>query len=126
VSDLLGSLQVRPLYGQVVIECEGATDLPMPETGTERVVSTAQSILVATRGDHEGDVLIEVRSGTTGTDFGNLVFEGELNCPTPRLVIGSSIANSLETVELPKAGWIPIKVFVSPSGGPSRVTVVLA
>lgn len=122
----LGTLRVPPLYGQVVIECEGATDLPMPETGTERVVSTTQSILVATRGDLEGDVLIEVHAQAPGVDLGRLVFEGELNCPTPRLVFGSSIANLLETIELDRAGWIPIKVFVDPPDAPSRVTAVLA
>lgn len=125
MSGLLGTLRVPPLYGQVVIECEGATDLPMPETGTERVVSTAQSILVATRGDHEGDVLIEVHAATPD-DAGSLVFEGELDCPTPRLVFGSSIANSLESIELDRAGWIPIKVFVDLPDAPTRVTVVLA
>jgi len=125
MSGLLKRLEVPPLYGQVVIECEGASDLPMPETGTERVVATAQSILVATRGDQDGDVTIEVHGGTAVHAEGELVFEGELNCPTPRLVVGSSLANALATVDLSEGGWVPIKVYVDPADAPSRVTVIV-
>lgn len=125
MSGLLKRLTVPPHYGQVVIECEDASDLPMPETGTERVVATAQSILVATRGDQDGDVTIEVRAGTAAPAFGELVFEGELNCPTPKLVVGSSLANVLATVDLGQGGWVPVKVYVDPAEAPSRVTVIV-
>jgi hypothetical protein len=125
MSGLLKRLNVLPLYGQVVIECEDASDLPMPETGTERVVATAQSILVATRGDQDGDVTIEVYAGTAAPTVGELVFDGELNCPTPKLVVGSSLANALAAVDLGQAGWVPVKVYVAPAEAPSRVTVMV-
>ncbi|HEY6289996.1 MAG TPA: hypothetical protein VI455_00315 [Terriglobia bacterium] len=97
----------------------------MPETGMERVVATAQSILVATRGDQDGDVTIEVRVGPADPTWGELVFDGELNCPTPKLVVGSSLANVLATVDLGQAGWVPVKVYVDPAEAPSRVTVMV-
>lgn len=125
MSGLLKRLTVPPHYGQIVVECEDASDLPVPETGMERVVTTAQSILVATRGDQNGDVTIDVRAGTAAATFGDLVFEGELNCPTPKLVVGSSLANVLATVDLGQAGWVPVKIYVDPAEAPARVTVMV-
>jgi hypothetical protein len=55
MSQVLAKLIVAPLYGQVVIAVEGASDLPAPETGQERVVATTQSLLIASRGDQDGD-----------------------------------------------------------------------
>jgi hypothetical protein len=126
VSEVLSSLNVAPLYGQVVVECEGASDLPVPETGQERVVATTQSLLIATRGDQDGDVLIEVHCGQDSNDFGEQVFDGELSFTSPRLVFGSSLAGELASAELDRTGWVPIKVYVQPVESPSRVVVVVS
>jgi hypothetical protein len=124
MSQLLASLSVRPLYGQVVVESEGATDLPVPETGAERVVCSSESVLIATRGDHEGDVTIEVRRGLDD-DLGDAVFDSELSFATPRLVFGSSLGNQLGSVEVSGSGWLPIKIFAEPPQAPSLVIVLV-
>jgi hypothetical protein len=125
MSEVLSSLSVIPLYGQVVVESEGASDLPVPETGQERVVATTESLLIATRGDQDGDVLIEVRRGADEADFGEQVFDGELSFTSPRVVFGSSLAGELGSAELDRTGWVPIKIYVQPPEAPSRVVVML-
>ena len=44
------------LYGQIAIEDLGSEDVPDWNTGEERAVASAQTILVATRSDAEGSV----------------------------------------------------------------------
>ena len=83
----------------------------MPPICRFLIVSTTESILVATRGDLDGDVSIEVRRGDA-ENLGQLVFDGELSLSTPRLVFGSSLANQLGSIDVGKTGWIPIKVYV--------------
>ena len=97
--DLLGSIRVLPLYAQVVVESENVSDLPVPEIGSERVAASSQSLLVATRSDREGDVLIEVRRDPDRATEGAVVFDGELSLATSRLVVGSSLANVLLSVD---------------------------
>lgn len=125
MSAVLANLSVAPLYGQVVVESEGASDLPVPETGEERVVATAQSLLIATRGDQDGDVSIEVRRDGGDDDLGTEVFDGELSLNSPRLVFGSSLGGELATVDIGRSGWVPLKVYVQPPEAPSRVVIVL-
>lgn len=125
MSEVLSSLSVIPLYGQVVVESEGASDLPVPETGQERVVATTESLLIATRRDQDGDVLIEVRRGADEADFGEQVFDGELSFTSPRVVFGSSLSGELGSAELDRIGWVPIKIYVLPPEAPSRVVVML-
>lgn len=127
MTQLLTKLSVAPLYGQVVVEGEGASDLPVPETGQERVVATTQSLLIATRGDQDGDVLIEIRRDGAADDVpGTQVFEGELSFSSPRLVFGSSLGGELGSVDIGRTGWVPLKVYVEPAEAPSRVVVVLS
>lgn len=97
----------------------------MPETGQERVVATTESLLVATQGDQDGDVLIEVRRGPDDDPFGELVFDGELSFMAPRLVFGSSLAGELGSAEIDRSGWVPLKVYVQPPAAPSRVVAML-
>jgi len=126
MTEVLARLSVAPLYGQVVVEREGASDLPVPETGQERVVATTQSLLVATRGDQDGDVLIEVRrDGVVDDGLGTQVFEGELSFSSPRLVFGSSLGGELGSVDIGRTGWVALKVYVDSSEAPSRVIVLL-
>jgi hypothetical protein len=126
VNEMLSSLNVAPLYGQVVVQCQGATDLPVPETGQERVVATTQSLLIATRGDQDGDVLIEIHRGQDSNESGEQVFDGELSFSSPHLVFGSPLAGELASTELHRAGWVPIRVYVEPAKLPSRVVVVVS
>jgi hypothetical protein len=77
VGTLLGSIRVMPLSAQVVVEEEGASDLPTPETGEERAVASTQCVLVATRGDREGDVMMDVWRGADLEWPGEVVLDGE-------------------------------------------------
>lgn len=126
MSQVLAKLSVAPVYGQVVIEAEGATDLPVPETGQERVVGTTQSVLIATRGDQDGDVLIEIRhDGVTEVPGGRLVFDGELSFSSPHLVFGSPLGSELGSVSVGRTGWVALKIYVGPAEAPSRVVVLV-
>lgn len=126
MTELLAELTVAPRYGQVVIEAEGASDLPVPETGEEPAVATTQAILVATRGDFDGDVLIEVRRGeVTDGSLGVQVFAGELSFSTPSLVFGSSLGGQLATVDIGRIGWVPVTIYAQPTDAPSRVVALV-
>jgi hypothetical protein len=125
MSVLLASMRVFPLYGQVVVESEGASDLPIPETGQEKVVASSESLLVATRSDQDGDVLIEVWRGAPHAELGEPLFDGELSFGVPRLIFGSSLGAQLGTVDTARTGWVAVKVFTDPPEAPSRVIVVL-
>lgn len=126
MSQVLAMLRVAPLYGQVVVEADGASNLPVPETGQERVVATTQSILIATRGDQDGDVLIEIRQDGGHDDFGPPLFDGELSFSSPRLVFGSSLGGETSSLDIGRTGWVALKLYVDPVDAPSRVVVLLA
>ena len=125
MTEVLASRTVIPLHGEIVVQAEGATQVPIPETGEEKVVVSAEVLLVATRGDNDGDVLIEVCHGCDGPELGEQVFDGELSFTSPRLVFGSLLANELGSLDIGRIGWVPLKVFVSPPEAPSRVVVML-
>jgi hypothetical protein len=125
VVNLIRSFHVTPLYGQVTIECEGATELPIPETGSEPIVSSPDSLLVATRGDDEGDVLIEIFREASAPAFGTQIFDGELLLTSPRLVIGNALAGQSELIEVDRIGLISIRVNVDLPGKASVVNVVI-
>jgi hypothetical protein len=114
-----------PFYHQVIVESEHASDLPIPQTGEERAIASTQAIIVATRPEDDGDVMIEVHHGAVEECPGRQVYDGELSFSTPRLVVGSYLANQLLTVDVGRIGWIPVKIYVDPPDEPSRVLVVL-
>jgi hypothetical protein len=61
-----GEPDVIPPYGQIVVQAEGATQVPVPETGEERVVTSAEQ---------DRDVLIEVCDGYDRPELGEQVFD---------------------------------------------------
>jgi hypothetical protein len=70
---------VCPLYHQVEVrDADDDVDRPPWETGEERVLVSAQCIVLATRSDLQGDVEIEVRLDADPADVaaGELVFAG--------------------------------------------------
>jgi hypothetical protein len=126
VSQPLVRIQVTPFHHQVVVESAGATDLPIPETGEEAAVATGESVLVATRSQSLGDVVMEVHRHPAPDLPGVLVFDGELSFTTPYLEIGSGVVRDLTAVDIGRAGWVPIQIWVDPPGAPDRVMVVVA
>jgi hypothetical protein len=116
--------RVSPAYQQVEVRDAGDVDYPQWETGEERVLASAQCIVLATRSDLTGDVEIEVRVDADRTDAapGELVFEGELLTTGPGIVVGSSLTD-LHSIWLP-IGWHPVRIYVDPPIDPSRLTVL--
>lgn len=115
---LLVRVEVTPFYGQVEISDPSKRDYPRFETGQERAVAIPECIAVATRGDFEGKVIIEVwreRLAIEGVDLQS-VFEGELVLTGSGAVVGNTIGNELHPVPL-SPGRHRIKVFTSPAGG---------
>jgi len=118
--------RVFPLYGQVEIrDATDDVDRPLWETGEERVLASAQCIVLATRSDLNGEVEIEVRVGAGLEDQagGQPLFDGELLTTGQGILVGNSLTD-LHHVELP-IGWHPIRVYAEPPSNPARFTVLL-
>jgi hypothetical protein len=118
--------RVFPLYQQVEIrDATDDVDRPLWETGEERVMVSAQCIVLATRSDLYGEVEIEVRVGA-GLDVqaaGQLLFDGELLTTGQGILVGNSLTD-LHHVGLP-IGWHPIRIYAEPPSNPARFTVLL-
>lgn len=125
MSELITAIRVTPSYHQVVVQAEDASDLPVPETGTEQVVASTEAVIVATHDERHGKVLIEVHRGLPANPDGAKVFDGELSFTTPRLVVGSTLGCETATVDVSRIGWIPITIHADPPDGPNRITVSL-
>ena len=118
--------QVFPLYQQVEIgDAAEGVDRPLWETGEERVLASAQCIVLATRSDLDGEVEIEVRVGADLDDQagGQLLLDGELLTTGQGILVGNSLTE-LHHVGLP-IGWHPIRIYAEPPGNPARFTVLL-
>ena len=100
-------------------------DRPLWETGEERVLVSAQCIVLATRSDLCGEVEIEVRVGAGLEDQagGQRLFDGELLTTGQGILVGNSLTE-LHHVGLP-IGWHPIRVYGEPPSNPARFTVLL-
>jgi hypothetical protein len=117
---------VVPLYHQVEIrDAAEGIDYPQWETGEERVLASAQCIVLATRSDLDGEVEIEVRvsAGLNAPTAGQLLFDGELLTTGQGILVGSSLTD-LHHVGLP-IGWHPIRIYAEPPSNPARFTVLL-
>lgn len=126
MSTVLETMRVVPYYHQVAVQSEGASDIPTVETGEERLVASAEAVIVATRAERLGEVEIEVRRGDDVTDVPGLrVFDGELSFTTPHLEVGSTVASHLVTIDVGRTGWIPIQIYTDPPDEPRRVIVVV-
>ena len=77
---LLSRVEVTPLYGQVEMSDLKQQDYPLFQTGQEPAVGTTSSILVATRGDFEGKVTVEVWTEELEVERADIqeVYEGDL------------------------------------------------
>jgi hypothetical protein len=118
--------RVFPLYGQVEIrDAPDDVDRPLWETGEERVLASAQCIVLATRSDLYGEVEMEVRvgAGLEEQADGQPLFDGELLTTGQGILVGNSLTE-LHHVGLP-IGWHPIRVYAEPPSNPARFTVLL-
>jgi hypothetical protein len=118
--------RVFPLYEQVEIrDATEGVDRPLWETGEERVLASAQCIVLATRSDLDGEVEIEVRVGAGLEDqaAGQLLFDGELLTTGQGILVGNSLTD-LHHVGLP-IGWHPIRIYADRPTNPARFTVLL-
>jgi hypothetical protein len=117
--------RVLPLYHQVQIsDAADDVDYPQWETGEERLLVSAQCIVLATRSDLEGAVEIEVHIQAEPDEFaaGELVFEGELLTTGHGIVVGNSLTD-LHHIPLP-IGWHPVRIHADPPIDPSQFTVL--
>jgi hypothetical protein len=123
--------RVFPLYEQVEIrDATEGVDRPLWETGEERVLASAQCIVLATRSDMYGEVEIEVRVGAGLVGAGledqaarQLLFDGELLTTGQGILVGNSLTD-LHHVGLP-IGWHPIRIYADRPANPARFTVLL-
>jgi hypothetical protein len=114
---LLQRVQVRPYYGQIELGDPNSSTFPQFETGDEGVVALPHYVVVATRGDAEGKVTIEVRQGDADVDdprASAAIFDGELILSEDAAVIGNSVGNDLHPVRL-GAGRHRLRVLRAPN-----------
>jgi hypothetical protein len=119
-------VRVLPAYHQMEIrDAADGVDRPLWETGEERVLASAQCIVLATRSDLDGEVEIEVRVGAGLDDQagGQLLFDGELLTTGQGILVGNSLTD-LHRVGLP-IGWHLIRIYAEPPTDPARFTVLL-
>jgi hypothetical protein len=124
----LFEVSVLPLHAQVAIQDVSADDLPEWTTGEERVVSSARAVLVATRPDTQGDVLLRVLRLTGRESLevpGECVYEGSLLLSGSQIEVGNALAGSLFKVDVGCTGSVPLRIFVHPPSMPACVTVVV-
>jgi hypothetical protein len=112
--------RVFPLYQQVEIrDTTDDVDRPLWETGEERVLVSAQCIVLASRSDLYGEVEIEVRVGAGLDDQGGQpLFDGELLTTGQGILVGNSLTE-LHHVGLP-IGWHAIRIYAEPPSNPAR------
>lgn len=123
MSELLLELEVLPLYAQVGVQDAGTTDLPDWQTGNERAVATGHAILVATRPDTEGKVVIRVIRGPAGSEA--IVFDGTLDVTSGLIEVGNSIAGTVERVALGDPGVRRVQITVDTVEAPAVITVAI-
>jgi hypothetical protein len=118
-------LLVSPAYAQVEIrDATDDVDRPLWETGEERVLISAQCIVLATRSELYGEVEIEVRVAAGLDDQGGQpLFDGELLTTGQGILVGNSLTE-LHHVGLP-IGWHAIRIHAEPPSNPARFTVLL-
>lgn len=123
---ILGRFSVLPLHAQVEVCDPTCSDFPIPETGEERVLSTAQCVVVATRSDADGSVSIEVRDDPAFDIAGwILAFDGELLLTEPYVSIGNYVANDTHHV-IAHIGWNQVQIWTRPMNErPSDLTICL-
>jgi hypothetical protein len=116
--------RVLPLYHQVELRDAGEVDYQQWETGKERILVSAQCIVLATRSDLEGEVEIEVHIQAEPDELatGELVFEGELLTTGQGIVVGNSLTD-LHHIQF-LIGWHPVRIYADPPIDPSRFTVL--
>jgi hypothetical protein len=116
-------VDVTPLNGQVEMSDPKAADYPQWQTGEERAVALPQSIAVATQGDADGKVAIEVWTDdleVAGVDLRS-VHEGEFLLTDDHAVVGNTVVNELHPVPLAPE---PHRVKVFTSGAESAPSAV--
>jgi hypothetical protein len=116
----ISRFEVLPLQAQIDIRDPAATEYPQWETGDETAVATAQAIAVATQGDVDGRVAVEVVADDEFRveDSWREVFDGELLTTGDDVVIGNYLAGEVHPVRL-GAGWHRVRVATNPADAPA-------
>jgi hypothetical protein len=117
---------VQPLHNQVQFGDALAEDYPQWETGEERAVFDTHTIVVATRGDQEGDVKVEIWIEPTEQELGGLeVLDTEVQLVGDMAHFGNFVAGQLFDVSLNR-GWYRVRVLVDPTDAqPSLVRFIV-
>jgi hypothetical protein len=125
MNTLRAELTVTPVYGQVFVQVSGSANFPEWDTGEEKAVSTDGAVLIATRPDAEGDVVIRILEGSEDEE-GDLVFDGSLVvAEADSLKFGNDISAQRGTVVLSQVGDVKLRIYVVPKDAPQEVKVLL-
>jgi len=117
----LGRFAVLPLHAHIDIRDPATDEYPQWVTGEEAVVATSQCIAVATRGDVDGRVVVELAldDGATIDPGWRQVFEGELLLTGDDVVVGNYVAGEAHVVRVGR-GNHRVRVLTRPLDGAGR------
>ncbi|GAB3151376.1 hypothetical protein GCM10027058_17410 [Microbacterium neimengense] len=118
-------ITVTPLNAQVVLFAAEDAEFPEWVTGEESAVATDSAIMVATRGDVDGEVTVRVRTTGEVAPPGEKVFEHTLFLPMPSARFGSFLSGELAEIRLSDAGAYTAQVYVDDPAAPAVVLVLL-
>ncbi len=123
---LLAGFEVIPFNGQVEIGDPNARNYPQWETGEEAVVALPQCVAVATRGDAQGSVVIEVWKGALEVEepVSHPLYDGDLVLTENKVMVGNTVGNDLHELAV-AAGSHRLRVYVAPPSEPARTVYFL-
>jgi hypothetical protein len=123
---LIAREDVFPLNRQVQLGDLSASDYPEWVTGEEKAVFTAQMVAVATQGELDGDVRVELWTEPVGQELtGEEVLETEIQLVGDVVRFGNTVAGDVHDVSLPRGSY-RVRVLVSPTNDPpSMVRFIL-
>ncbi|SMF06083.1 hypothetical protein SAMN02745830_01374 [Streptomyces sp. Amel2xC10] len=93
-------------------------------TGEESYVFLPGHALISTRGDTQGDVLVDLMIGEQGLSDAALLFEEVMRFSSGVVSVSDVVDPDEETLELPRPGDWRVKVYVKGRPWPDRVFVV--
>jgi hypothetical protein len=116
---LLKSVKVTPYHAQIELSDAAATDFPTWQTGGEAVSATQHCVLVATREDRRGPVMIEVWQGAPPAGYLKgtaMPFDGAVDFSGEEVVVGSTVGGELHALSVTR-GLHRLQVHTAPTGG---------
>lgn len=114
-----------PSHAQVHIGDFESTNVPewSDQEYAKGVIAGADYIMVFTRDDLDGHVVVDIRAEESGRFVGHTVFDGTLSIPSGVMSVRSATDNPHPTVIMPSAGEWRVIISIDPKHDARHVTL---